>query len=53
MDKYDLGALLIIATINDKYSAQAFVFVPKIENSLRQLMENSNCSKEDYSIEVL
>ena len=53
LEEYFENPLMIVATIQPKYSTQAYLFIPKIETEFRKIMLNSNCGKEDYNIEVL
>lgn len=45
--------LMIVATINKKFEDKAYLFIPKLEQEFHKIMLNSNCGKNDYSIEVL
>jgi hypothetical protein len=45
--------LRIEATLNDKFKDRAYLYIPKLELEFNKIMINSNCGKEDYSLEVV
>ena len=45
--------LRIEATLNSKFSKQAYLYIPKLQQEFHKIMLNSNCGKNDYTIEVL
>ena len=51
-EEYFENPLMIVATIKPKFSSQAYIFIPKIEQSLVKIMENSGCGLNDYSLET-
>ena len=45
--------LRIEATLNHRFKDMAYLYVPKIELKMNEIMLNSNCGKDDYSLEVI